>query len=78
MDIIIIADNDINEIIAVYTLNRFIQEANKEYSEYNGDKKHFTLGTIDAAINWYIDTNDNLSLDMCEVEDVDNLVQNSL
>lgn len=71
MDIITITDNDINEIIAVYTLDRFIQEANKEYREYNEDKEHFTLDTINAAIDWYIDTSDNISLDRYTVEDVD-------
>lgn len=70
MDIIIITDNDINEIIAVYTLNKFLEEVNKEYWEYNDDKEHFTLDTIDTAIDWYIDTSDNLSLDMYTIEDI--------
>lgn len=75
MDIITITDNDINEIIAVYTLDRFIQEANKEYYEAmdfeEGTEKHFTLDTIDSAIDFYVDTSDNLSLDRYTVEDVD-------
>ena len=71
MDIITITDNDINEVIAVYTLKKFLKEVNKEYWEYNEDKEHFTLDTIDAAIDWYIDTSDNLSLDMYTVEDIE-------
>ena len=71
MDIITITDNDINEIIAVYTLDKFLEEVNKEYWEYNEDKEHFTLDTIDTAIDWYIDTSDNLSLDMYTVEDIE-------
>ena len=71
MDIITITDNDINEVIAVYTLEKFLEEVNKEYWEYNDDKKHFTLDTIDTAIDWYIDTSDNLSLDMYTVEDIE-------
>ena len=71
MDIITITDNDINEVIAVYTLKKFLEEVNKEYSEYNEDKEHFTLDTIDIAIDWYIDTSDNLSLDRYTVEDIE-------
>ena len=71
MDIITITDNDINSVIAVYTLEKFLEEVNKEYWEYNEDKEHFTLDTIDAAIDWYIDTSDNLSLDMYTVEDIE-------
>lgn len=70
MDIITITDNDINEVIAVYTLEKFLEEVNKDYSEYNEDEEHFTLNTIDSAIDWYIETGDNLSLDRCTVEDV--------
>ena len=40
MDIIAITDNDINEIIAVYSLDKFIQEANKEAMLW--DRTHFT------------------------------------
>ena len=71
MDIITITDNDINEVIAVYTLKKFLEDVNKEYWEYNEDKEHFTLDTIDTAIDWYIDTSDNLSLDMYTVEDIE-------
>ena len=71
MDIITITDNDINEVIAVYTLKKFLEEVNKEYWEYNEDEEHFTLDTIDTAIDWYIDTSDNLSLDMYTVEDIE-------
>ena len=71
MDIITITDNDINEVIAVYTLKKFLEEVNKEYWEYNEDKEHFTLDTIDTAIDWYIDTSDNLSLDIYTVEDIE-------
>lgn len=71
MDIITITDNDINEVIAVYTLEKFLEEVNKEYREYNNDKEHFTLDTIDTAIDWYIDTSDNLSLDRYTVEDIE-------
>ena len=71
MNIITITDNDINEVIAVYTLKKFLEEVNKEYWEYNEDKEHFTLDTIDTAIDWYIDTSDNLSLDMYTVEDIE-------
>lgn len=71
MDVITITDNDINEVIAVYTLEKFLEEVNKEYWEYNDDKEHFTLDTIDTAIDWYIDTSDNLSLDRYAVEDIE-------
>ena len=71
MDIITITDNDINEVIAVYTLEKFLNEVNKEYCEYNEDKEHFTLDNLDVAIDWYIDTSDNLSLDMYTVEDIE-------
>ena len=73
MDIITITDNDINSIIAVYTLEKFLEEVNKEYREYNEDKEpfNFTLDTIDTAIDWYIDTSDNLSLDMYTVEGIE-------
>ena len=74
MDIITITDNDINEVIATYTLEKFLEEANKEYWEannFNGEREYFTLDTIDTAIDWYIDTSDNLSLDRYTVEDVD-------
>ena len=70
MDIITITDNDINEVIAVYTLEKFLEEVNKDYNEYNEDEKHFTLNTIDSAIDWYIETGDNLSLDRYTVEDI--------
>lgn len=68
MKVILITDNDINEVIAVYTLKKFIQEVNKEYSEYNDDLNHFSLNTLDNAIDWYVDTSDNLSIDLMEVE----------
>lgn len=74
MDIITITDNDINKIIAVYTLDRFIQEANKEYweaNDFNGTKEYFTLDTIDLAIDWYVNTSDNLSLDRYTVEEAE-------
>ena len=71
MKVILITDNDINEVIAVYTLKKFIQEANKEYYEANdfdGAKEYFNLNTIDFAIDWYVATSDNLSIDIMEVE----------
>ena len=68
MQVILITDNDINAVIAVYTLKKFINEANKEYSEYNDDLTHFSLDTLDNAIDWYIETSDNLSIDVMEVE----------
>ena len=71
MDIITITDNDINEVVAVYTLEKFLKEVNKEYWEYNEDKEHFTLDDIDVAIDWYIDTSDNLPLDRYTVEDIE-------
>lgn len=76
MDIITITDNDINEVIAVYTLEKFLEEANKEYHEAidfeEGTEKYFSLDTINQAIDFYIDTSDNLSLDRYTVEDIDN------
>ena len=72
MDIIAITDNDINEIIAVYSLDRFIQEANKEYYEandFNGSENYFNIDTIDFAIDWYVETSDNLSIDRYTVEE---------
>lgn len=71
MDIIAITDNDINDIIAVYSLDRFIKEVNKEYweaNDFNGSKDYFNIDTIDFAIDWYIETSDNLSLDRYTVE----------
>ena len=71
MKVILITDNDINEVIAVYTLKKFLQEANKEYYEangFNGAKEYFDLNTIDFAIDWYVETSDNLSIDIMEVE----------
>lgn len=71
MKVILITDNDINEVIAVYTLKRFIQEANKEYFEandFNGDREYFNLDWIDFAIDWYVATSDNLSIYIKEVE----------
>ena len=72
MDIIIITDNDFNEIIEVYSLDKFIQEANKEYYEandFNGSKNYFNIDTIDFAIDWYVKTSDNLSVDRYMVEE---------
>ena len=72
MDIIIIKDNDINEIIAVYSLGKFIQEVNKEYweaNDFNGSKDYFDIDTIDFAIDWYAATSDNLQLDRYMVEE---------
>ena len=71
MKVILITDNDMNEVIAVYTLKKFLQEANKEYYEannFNGAKEYFNLNTIDFAIDWYVVTSDNLSIDIMEVE----------
>ena len=78
MDIITITDNDINEVIAVYTPEKFLEEANAVYWEannFNGEREYFNLDTIDFAINWYIDAHDNLSLDRYTVEDVDHPCQ---
>ena len=71
MKVILITDNDMNEVIAVYTLKKFLQEANKEYYEannFNGAKEYFNLNSIDFAIDWYVETSDNLSIDIMEVE----------
>ena len=71
MEVILITDNDINEVIAVYTLKKFLQEANKEYYEannFNGAKEYFNLNTIKFAIDWYVETSDNLSIDIMELE----------
>lgn len=71
MKVILITDNDMNEVIAVYTLKKFIQEANKEYYEannFNGAREYFNLNTIDFAIDWYAATSDNLSIDIMEIE----------
>lgn len=71
MKVILIIDNDINEVIAVYTLKKFIQEANKEYweaNDFNGAREYFNLNTLELAIYWYINTSDNLSIDIMEVE----------
>ena len=71
MKVILITDNDVNEVIAVYTLKKFLQEANKEYYEannFNGAKEYFNLNTINFAIGWYVGTSDNLSIDIMEVE----------
>ena len=68
MQVILITDNDINAVIAVYTLKKFIQETNKKYSEYNDDFNHFSLDTLYNAIDWYVKTSVNLSIDVMEVE----------
>jgi hypothetical protein len=71
MKVILITDNDINEVIAVYTLKKFIQEANKEYweaNDFNGAKEYFNLNTIDFAIDWYVETSCNLAISIMEVE----------
>ena len=71
MQIILITDNDINEVIAAYTVQKFIEEANKEYFEANdfcGSPEYFTESTLDFAIEWYINTSDNLSLDIIALE----------
>ena len=71
MKIILITDNDINEVIAVYTVKKFIEEANKEYFKANnfcGEREYFNENSLDFAINFYIDTSDNLSLDVMELE----------
>ena len=71
MKVILITDNDINEVIAVYTVKKFIEEANKEYFEANdlcGEREYFNEDSLDFAINFYIDTSDNLSLDVMELE----------
>lgn len=70
MKVILIKDNYINEVIAVYTLKKFIQEANKEYFEANWDsiEAHFNIDTLDFAIDWYVETSDNLSIDIMELE----------
>ena len=71
MKVILITDNDINEVIAVYTVKKFIEEANKEYFEANnfcGEREYFNEGSLDFAINYYVDTSDNLSLDVMELE----------
>lgn len=70
MKVILITDNDINEVIAVYTLRKFIQEANKEYFEANWDstETHFNLDTLDLAIDWYVETSCNLAISIMEVE----------
>ena len=71
MKVILITDNDINEVIAVYTVKKFIEEANKEYFETNnfcGEREYFNEDSLDFAINFYIDTSDNLSLDVMELE----------
>ena len=72
MDVILIKDNDINEVIAVYTIEKFIHEANKEYWEANnycGARYYFNPDTLEFAINWYIETSDNLSIDVMKLED---------
>ena len=71
MKVILITDNDMNEVIAVYTLKKFLQEVNEEYYEannFNGAKEYFNLNTIDFAIDWYVATSDKLSIDIMEVE----------
>lgn len=71
MNVILITDNDINEVIAVYTVKKFIEEANKEYFEANdfcGAREYFNEDSLDYAINWYINTCDNLSLDVMDLE----------
>ena len=71
MKVILITDNDINEVIAIYTFKKFLQEANKEHYESNGfdgAKEYVDLNNIDFAIDWYVETSDNLSIDIMEVE----------
>ena len=71
MKVILITDNDINEVIAVYTVKKFIEEANKEYFEANdfcGAGEYFNEDSLDYAIDFYIDTSEGLSIDVMELE----------
>lgn len=71
MQVILITDNDINEVIAVYTLKKFLQEVNKEYweaNDFNGPREYFNLNSLGLAMNWYTQTAYNLSLGIMEVE----------
>lgn len=71
MKVILITDNDINEVIAVYTVKKFIEEANKEHFEANdfcGEREYFNEDSLDFAIDEYIDTSEGLSIDVMELE----------
>lgn len=71
MKVILLTDIYLNEVVGVYTLRRFIQEANKEYYEannFNGAREYFNLNTIDFAIDWYVNTAEGLAIDLMEVE----------
>lgn len=74
MKLIIITDKDIDEVIAVFTERKFIDEVNKEYWEANdfcGDREYFKIKHIDLAIDWYVITSDNLKIDYKEIEFAD-------
>ena len=71
MKVILITDTNINKVISVKTLKRFIKEVNKEYwiaNNFCGDKEYFKIDDIDFAINWYAITSDNLAVDIMKVE----------
>lgn len=71
MKVILITDDNIDEVIAVYTVKKFIEEVNKEYFEANdfcGAREYFNEDSLDLAINWYIDTFDNFLLDVRNLE----------
>ena len=59
------------EITQKAKVKKFIEEANKEYFEANdfcGEREYFNEDNLDFAINFYINTSDNLSLDVMELE----------
>ena len=68
MRVILLTDTYLNEVVGVYTLRRFIQEANQEYCEMYDIKHHFDLDNIEEAIDWYVDTAEGLAIDLMEVE----------
>jgi hypothetical protein len=72
-EIILITDNDINDIIAAYTIPKFLEVVNAEYYEandFNGSKEYFNANFLDYAIDWFIETSDNLAIDKIELEGV--------
>ena len=72
-NIVLITDNDINEVISAYTIPKFLEVVNAEYykaNDFNGSKEYFNADFLDYAVDWFIETSDNLSADIVELERV--------
>ena len=70
MNVILLKNNDTNRADALYTVSKFIQKANDEYyKKYN----HYANPEDLNVIDWYIETLDNLSIDIIQLDYPENL-----